>query len=113
MKPGLPQYGVVEQAFDQDDFRIASSLCPSIEAALGCGQEAVRRRRGRKTAAIQVDFQREDNPTHVGVVARAGDQAGLTQNLERIAQLCEPTSQAAAPCLRSLVTWDAMRSASI
>ena len=32
----------------------------------------------------------------VGVVARGGDQAGLTQSLKRIAQLRQPTSQATA-----------------
>jgi len=32
----------------------------------------------------------------VGVIASAGDQAGLPQSLERIAQLRQPTSQATA-----------------
>ena len=32
----------------------------------------------------------------VGVVAGGGDQTGLTQSLERVAQLRQPTSQAAA-----------------
>ena len=33
---------------------------------------------------------------HVGVVAGGGDQTGLAQSLERVAQLRQPTSQAAA-----------------
>jgi hypothetical protein len=32
---------------------------------------------------------------YVGVIAGAGHQTGLSQNLERIAQVCQPTSQAA------------------
>src|SRR6516164_4835923 len=33
LKPGLPQHGIVEQALDEDDFRMRSGLRPAVQAA--------------------------------------------------------------------------------
>ena len=96
VKTGLPQHGVVEQTLDENHFRISPDLLPCIQAALGARQEAMRRRRSREAAAIEVAFQRKDDAMHVGVVAGGSHQAGLTQSLERVAQLRQPTSQATA-----------------
>jgi hypothetical protein len=37
VKAGLPQHGLVEQAFDENDFRILPYLLPSIQAAFCAG----------------------------------------------------------------------------
>ena len=96
MKTGLPQHGIVEQALDENDFGMAAGLSPCIQTTPGARQKPVRRRRGGDAAAIQIAFQREDDAMHVSVVASGGDQTGLTQSRERIAQLRQPASQAAA-----------------
>ena len=96
VKAGLPQHGVVEQALDQNHFRIGLDLLPCVQAALGARQKAVRRRRKRKAAAIEIAFQRKDDPMHVCVVTHAGHQAGLTQSRQRVTQLRQPTPQATA-----------------
>src|SRR5215467_5840036 len=80
LKPGLPQHGIVDQALDEDDFRMRSGLRPAVQAAFRSRQKAVRRRRRRKAAAVEVVLQRKDNPTDVCIVAQAGYQTGLTQN---------------------------------
>src|SRR5260370_11696377 len=80
VKAGLPQRSVVEQALDQNHFRILPDVLPSVQAALGARQKAVRRRRKRKAAAIEVAFQRKDDPMHVCVVNHTGHPAGPTQS---------------------------------
>ena len=70
VKTGLPQDGVVEQTLDENHLRILPDLLPSVQATLGARQEAVRRRRSRQAAAIEIAFQRKDDAMHVGVVAR-------------------------------------------
>ena len=40
------------------------------------------------------------------VVAHGSDQAGLTQSLERVAQLHQPTSQSTAGCVADLHVLD-------
>src|SRR5260370_36015970 len=67
-----------------------------MQASLGAGQKPVRRRCRRKAAAIEVAFQRKDDPTHVGVETSSSDQAGLTQCRQTVAQLRQPTPQASA-----------------
>src|ERR1700730_3624988 len=94
-KTGLPQNGIVEQTLHENHFRRLMDLLPSVQAALGAGQKAVRRRRVRQTAAIKVASQSKHDAMRVGVVAGASDQTGLLASLERIAQLRQPTSQAA------------------
>ena len=45
VKTGLPQHGVIEEALDENHFRMEPDLFPAVQAAFGAGQEAVRRRR--------------------------------------------------------------------
>jgi len=96
VKAGLPQRSVVEQALDQNHCRMGLGLLPGVQAALGARQKAVRRRRKRKAAAIEVAFQRKDDPLHVCVVTHAGHQAGLAQSRQRATQLRQPTPQTTA-----------------
>ena len=96
VKTGLPQHGVVEQPLDENHFRILADLLPAVQAALGARQEAVRRRRSREAAAIEIAFQRKDDAVGVGVVADGSHQTGLTQSRQRVTQLRQPTSQATA-----------------
>lgn len=96
LKAGLPQHGVIEQALDENQFRAPPDLLPRIQSALGAWQKTVGRRRGRKAAPLQIAFQRKYDAMPVGVVARASDQTGLPQNRRRVAQLCQPASQATA-----------------
>ena len=96
VETGLPQHGVVEQALDEDHFRIGLGVRPRVQAALGAGQKSMRRGRRRKAAAIEIALQRKDDPMHVCVVAGGGHQSGLTQSRQRVAQLRQPTSQATA-----------------
>ena len=56
----------------------------------------MRRGRRRKAAAIEVAFQRKDDPAYVCVVAHVGNQTGLVQSRQRVAQLRQSTSQATA-----------------
>ena len=95
VKAGLPQRGVVEQALDENHFRMSPDLVPCVQATFGARQKTMRRRCSREAAAIEIAFQRKDDAMDVGVVAGAGDQAGLAQSLERVAQLRQPTPQAA------------------
>jgi len=39
VKPGFPEYGVVEQPLDENYFRILSDLRPSIQATLAPGKK--------------------------------------------------------------------------
>src|SRR5215471_10111919 len=96
VETGLPQCSVVEQALDQNHFQIFPDLVPCVQPAFGSRQKTVRRHRGRQAAAIEVVFQRKHDATGVGVIAGGGYQTGLTQQLQRIAQLDQRTSQAAA-----------------
>src|ERR1700687_4259100 len=73
-KTGLPQNGVVEQTLHQNHFLVSPGLFPRIQAALGAGQETMRRSRSRDTAAIEIAFQRKDDAMQVGVVASGSDQ---------------------------------------
>src|SRR6185295_6624853 len=68
LKTCLPQHGIVEQALHEDHFRISSRVRPKVQAAFGARQKAVRGRRRRNAAAIEIAFQRKDNPAHVWVV---------------------------------------------
>ena len=68
---------------------------PSVQATFGARQKPMRRRCGREAAAIEITFQREHDAMGVGVVAGAGDQAGVALALERVAQLRQPTPQTA------------------
>src|SRR6266849_3129329 len=69
---------------------------PVVQAALVARQKAMRQRRSREAAAIEIAVQREDDTMHVSVVPDGGDQTGLTQSRERVAQLYQPTSQTSA-----------------
>jgi hypothetical protein len=65
LKARLPQYGIVEQALDNNDLGIVPDLLPCIQATLGARQKAMREG-GSDAAAIQVDevlalAQREDD----------------------------------------------------
>ena len=53
----------------------------------------MRRRGKRKAAAIEVAFQRKDDPLYVCIVTHAGHQAGLAQSRQRVTQLRQPTPQ--------------------
>src|SRR6266699_6472177 len=105
-KTGLPQHGVVEQALDENHFWISPDLLPGVQATLGTRQKTVRWRRSREAAAIEIAFQRKHQAMPVGVVAQRSDQTGLTQSLERVAQLHQPTSQATAGCVADLHVLD-------
>jgi hypothetical protein len=59
----------------------------------------MRERRTPDGAAIQIAFQWEDDASDIGVIASGGDETGLLQHGERIAQLREPASQTAARCI--------------
>src|SRR5258708_30692115 len=96
MKAGLPQDGVVEKTLDENHFRIAPHLFPCIQTALGAWQKPVGWRCGRDATAIEIVFQWKDDAMDVSVIAERGDQTGLTQSGERVAQLCQPTPQATA-----------------
>ena len=98
MKTGLPQHGVVEQTLDENHLRITPNCLPCIQAALGAWQKPVRWRRGRDAAAIEIAFQRENDTMHVSVVPDGGDQTGLTQSRQRVAQLCQPPAGAPVFC---------------
>jgi len=87
MKAGLPQDGVIEQALDENHLWILSDLLPRVQAALGARQETMRRRRGGQAAAIEVAVEWKHDTMRIGVVSRGGYQTGLTQRLERVAQL--------------------------
>ena len=54
----------------------------------------MRQGRGGQAAAIEVAVERNHDAMYVGVVSRGDYQTGLTQRLERIAQLHQPSSQA-------------------
>ena len=41
VKARLPQYGIVEQAFDQNHLGAMPNLLPCIQASLGAGQKAM------------------------------------------------------------------------
>src|SRR5271170_5176675 len=96
VKTGLPQHGVVEQTLDKNHVRILPDLLPCVQATLGARQKAVRWRRNRQAAGIEIALQWKHDAVHVGVVATGSYQTGLMQCVERIAQLCQPTPQAAA-----------------
>src|ERR1700693_2919821 len=81
VKAGLPQHGVVEQTLHQNHSRVSPDLSPRIQAAFGAWQEAVRRRRSRDTAAIEIAFQWKDDAMQVCVVTSGSDQTGLTQGV--------------------------------
>src|SRR5260370_17333680 len=97
VKTGLPQHGVVEQALDQNHFRIGLNLLPCVQAALGTRQETVRWRRRRKAAAIEIAFQWKDDPTHVCVVTHAGHHPALTQTLYSVTPLLPPPPHSTPP----------------
>ena len=44
VKARLPNYGVIEKAFHQDDFRTVPDLLPAIQASLGAWQKPMGRR---------------------------------------------------------------------
>ena len=96
MKAGLPQNGVIEQALDENHLWILSGLLPRVQATLGGRQETMRRCRGRHAAAIEVALEWKHDTMRKGVLSGGGHQTGLTQRLERVAQLHQPSSQAAA-----------------
>ena len=52
--------------------------------------------RRRNAPAIEIAFQRKDDPTHVCGLTHAGHQAGLAQSRQRVAQLRQPTPQTTA-----------------
>ena len=53
-EPRLPQDSIVEQALDQDDFRIMLHLFPGVQTALASGQEAMSEG-GAEAATVEVD----------------------------------------------------------
>src|ERR1019366_1957298 len=65
VKAGLPQYGIVEQSLDENHLRILPDLVPCVQSAFSARQKPVRGRRSRNAAAIEIAFQRKDDPTHV------------------------------------------------
>jgi len=50
----LPQYRIIKQALDEDDFRVVANLLPGIQSALAAGQEAMGEG-GAEAAAVEVD----------------------------------------------------------
>ena len=50
----LPQHRIVEQALDQDDFRVVADLLPGIQSPLAAGQETMGEG-GAEAAAVEVD----------------------------------------------------------
>ena len=80
LKAGLPQRGIVEQSFDQDDLGQMPHLLPCIQAALAAGQEAMGEG-GADAAAVEVDdvlalTQREDDALIESIGALCVDQPG-------------------------------------
>jgi hypothetical protein len=69
----LPQDGVVEQTLDKNHLRTMPDLLPQIQATLGARQEAVRRRRCRDAAAVEIAFQRKHDAMDECVVASRSD----------------------------------------
>ena len=51
-KASLPESGIIEESFDQDDFRRGLGLGPPVQATFGSGQETMWRCRGRNAAAV-------------------------------------------------------------
>ena len=79
VKARLPQYGIVEQAFDKDDLGAVPNLLPCIQAALGARQETMSEG-GADAAAVEVDdvlalAQREDDALIESIGALRVDQA--------------------------------------
>jgi hypothetical protein len=73
---------------------LACQLHITDNFTLGAWQKAVRRRRSQEAAAIEIALQWKDDALGEGVVASGSHQTGLTQSHQRVAQLCQPTSQA-------------------
>jgi len=71
----------------------------------------MRRCRGRQAAAIKVAIEWEHDTMRIGVVSGGGHQTGLTQRLERVAQLHQPSSQAATRRVANLHVLDQFRRA--
>src|ERR1700684_3962743 len=95
MEAGLPQHGVVKEAFHDNEFLALTNLLPRIQAALTAREESVR---GcvSDTAAIKVTFQREDDAVGIGVVAVGIHQTHLAQYCGRITQLAQPCPKTTA-----------------
>src|SRR5690348_5362575 len=70
VKAGLPQHRVIEQALYENHYWTLPDLLPGVQAALGARQEAMRRRRGRQAAAVEVAVERKHDTMDVGVVSR-------------------------------------------
>ena len=80
-KPGLPQHGHVEQAFDQDYSGKTADGLPGKQSTFGARQQTVRERRV-DTAAVEIDdlaalAAGENQPVAEGITALAVDQAGV------------------------------------
>ena len=81
VKARLPQYGIVEEALDQNHLGAMPDLLPCIQAALGAGQKAMCEG-GTDAAAVEVDdvfalTQREDDALIESIRAVHVKQAGL------------------------------------
>jgi len=50
----LPQHRIVEQALDQDDFRVVANLLPGIQSTFATGQEAMGEG-GAEATTVEVD----------------------------------------------------------
>jgi len=71
----------------------------------------MRWRGGRQAAAIKVALEWKHDTMRIGVVSGGGHQTGLTQRLERVSQLHQPSSQAAARRVADLHVFDQLRCA--
>ena len=97
MKTGLPQCGVVEQTFDQNDLRAGSDLRPIRKgrpcclAGTGAGGAD-----GENAASIQIAFQREHDPVHVKESCPAAVTRPALARSQRVARCSQPGPQATA-----------------
>jgi len=96
----LPQGGIVEEPFDQDDLGAVANLLPGIQAALAAGQEAMGESR-TDAATVQVDdtlfpMEWKDDSLIERIRATSVDQAESSQHIEPIASRGEILAQGSA-----------------
>lgn len=96
----LPQGGIVEEPFDQDDLGAVANLLPGIQAALAAGEEAMGESR-TDAATVQVDdalfpMEWKDDSLIERIRATIVDQAEASQRIEPIALRGEILTQGSA-----------------
>src|ERR1700730_15346240 len=96
VKTSLPKHGIVEESLYENHFGKEAHLIPAIQASFGTRQKAMRWRRSRDAASVEITLQWKGDPMLICIVAGGGHQAGSLQGCQRVVQLHQPAAQTTA-----------------